>query len=79
MLLAVVPILFAVSCKNKPESQDNFAAVDTLVKQSSFQKQIDGKNVEGLTLTYRQNGVKNPIIVFLISGKGGSYKAHKLS
>ncbi len=47
---AVLASILLVACTSQKETDNNFVAVDTLVKVSAFEKNIDGKEVKLFTL-----------------------------
>ncbi len=80
LLIPTLAIIFT-SCNNSPKSisEDDFMAVDTLVKPSAFQKEIDGKktdlfilkNDSGLVVKITNYGAK--IVSVLMKDKHGKY------
>ncbi|HPO64853.1 MAG TPA: aldose epimerase family protein [Bacteroidales bacterium] len=48
---AVLATLLVAACSTKKQENNQFEAVDTLVKASAFQREIDGKQVNLYTLT----------------------------
>jgi len=78
-LFLLLSVFFFTACKNNHVFDNNFAAVDTLVKPENFQKTIDGKEVKlytlkndsGLVVKITNYGAR--IVSILAPDKNGKY------
>jgi len=76
---AVLATLVLAACSSKKQENNNFEAVDTLVKASAFQREIDGKQVNlytlkndsGMVVKITNFGAR--IVSMLVPDKNGKY------
>jgi aldose 1-epimerase len=74
-----VPIMLLGACSSPKTVDNNFTAVDTLVKQAAFQKEIDGKKVDLFTLrndsgmVVKITNFGGRIVSMLVPDKNGKY------